>query len=178
MAKKLTKFDFVVGNPPFNNGKSQIYTDFYLLGRSISNCVDMIFPTGWQEPKMANNLSKLNKKEIKEDKQIVLIDNKQNVFPGVTGAEWTNIIIWKKDYDNGLDGCQKILTNGDDEQITKLLCDKKEIELFSASSLSGADYRSVSCRHTYLDHSGREFRTCGGCGIWQNGHRSRHIYAS
>lgn len=123
------KFDYIIGNPPYQgDNHQQIYTDFYLTSKQIANCVDLIFPVGWQAPKNANNLSKLNKPEIKEDKQIVFIDNKQNVFNGIPGAEWTNIVLWKKGYDNGLDGNQKIYTNGKDPKIIKLLTDKKDIK--------------------------------------------------
>lgn len=108
------KFDAVVGNPPYQgNNHQQIYPYFYLAARKTSNnYVSLIFPTGWQEPKNANNLSKLNNPEIKADRQIIHIDNCQNVFPGISGAEWVNIILWQKGYDNGLDGEQLILTNG------------------------------------------------------------------
>ena len=107
------KFDAVVGNPPYQgNNHQQIYPYFYLAARKTSNnYVSLIFPTGWQEPKNANNLSKLNNPEIKADRQIIHIDNCQNVFPGISGAEWVNIILWQKGYDNGLDGEQLILTN-------------------------------------------------------------------
>ena len=50
------------------------------------------------------------------------------MFPGVAGAEWTNIILWKKGYDNGLDGKQKILFNGKNPEITKLPLETSEIE--------------------------------------------------
>lgn len=124
------KFDFCVGNPPYQgDNHMQIYPDFYLAGQQIAKCVDMIFPTGWQEPKNANNLRKMNTSEVKEDKQIVLIDNRQNAFPGVSGAEWTNIIIWKEGYDNGLNGKQRILTNGDDEQIVVVRTQKDGSEI-------------------------------------------------
>ena len=108
------KFDAVVGNPPYQgNNHQQIYPYFYLTARKTSNnYVSLIFPTGWQEPKNANNLSKLNNPEIKADRQIIHIDNCQNVFPGISGAEWVNIILWQKGYDNGLDGEQLVLTNG------------------------------------------------------------------
>lgn len=107
------KFTAVVGNPPYDAGNGQqIYTDFYLSARKIGNNVSMIFPTGWQQPKTANNLGKLNSEEIKADRQIVKIDNIQNAFPGVSGAEWTNMILWKKGSDNGLDGNQLVYTNG------------------------------------------------------------------
>ena len=122
------KFDFCIGNPPYQGeNHMQLYPDFYLAGMQIADCVDMIFPTGWQDPKTANNLGKLNNQEIKSDKQIVCIDNRQNVFPGVVGAEWTNIIIWKKGYDNGLDGKQLICTNGSDPEERRLAWDKNDI---------------------------------------------------
>lgn len=110
------KFDAVVGNPPYQgNNHQQVYPYFYLAARQVSNnYVSLIFPTGWQEPKNANNLSKLNNEEIKADKQIMRIDNCQNVFPGISGAEWVNIILWKKGYDNGLNGSQLIFVNGCD----------------------------------------------------------------
>lgn len=108
------KFNAVVGNPPYQgHNHQQIYPYFYLTARKTSNnYVSLIFPTGWQEPKNANNLSKLNNPEIKADRQIIHIDNCQNLFPGISGAEWVNIILWQKGYDNGLDGEQLVLTNG------------------------------------------------------------------
>ncbi|NDR76550.1 hypothetical protein EQU06_07090 [Lactobacillus sanfranciscensis] len=90
--------------------------------------VDMIFPIGWQSPKNANNLSKMNKKYIKEDKQIVNIDNLHNVFDGVAGAEWTNIVMWKKDYDNHLSGKQLVYTNGKDPKKVKLVTKKNDVD--------------------------------------------------
>lgn len=123
------KFTAIVGNPPFDGGNGQqIYTDFYLSARQIGKTVSMIFPIGWQGPKNANNLGKLNKKEIKSDPQIVQIDNIQNAFPNIAGAEWTNIIIWQHGYDNGYDGKQMILTNGKNPKIVKLLWDKDDIK--------------------------------------------------
>lgn len=123
------KFNAVVGNPPYQgNNHQQIYPNFYIVSKKIGNYVSLIFPTSWQEPKTANNLACMNIPEIKHDKQIVFIDNRQNVFPGISGAEWVNIILWQKDYDNLLDGRQKIYTNGSDVSYKLLLCDKKEIE--------------------------------------------------
>ena len=111
--KENMKFDAVVGNPPYNgeNGQ-QIYPNFYVQGKEIGMNLCMIFPVGWQEPKNANNLSVLNKEEIKTDQQIVYIDNIQNAFPNVAGAEWTNIILWTNGFNNGLEGMQKLLLNG------------------------------------------------------------------
>ena len=126
---KEMKFNAVVGNPPYQGvNHQQIYPNFYLTSLKLGQYVSLIFPTSWQEPKNANNLACINVPEVKNDKQIVFIDNCQNVFPGITGAEWVNIILWKKGHDNLLNGSQYILTNGKDKQIIKLLCDKEEIE--------------------------------------------------
>ncbi len=123
------KFDAVVGNPPYQGtNHQQVYPNFYLTSIKIGKYVTLIFPTGWQQPKNANNLSKLNNEEIKSDKQIVFIDNKQNVFPGISGAEWVNIILWQKGYDNRLNGSQMFYTNGIDPIVKQLLCNKEEIE--------------------------------------------------
>jgi len=123
------KFNAIVGNPPYqSDAKQQIYTDFYLLSREIGDIVSLIFPTGWQEPKNANNLAKLNNENIKKDKQIVFIDNRHNVFPGIAGAEWTNFILWKRGYDNGLNGAQLVYKNGKDETKTILPIKKNEVE--------------------------------------------------
>lgn len=119
---KEMKFNAVVGNPPYQGvNHSQIYPFFYLSSIMIGEHVSLIFPVGWQEPKNANNLSRMNTKEVKTDKQIVFIDNRQNVFPGISGAEWTNIILWKKGYDNGLEGAQLVYTNGKNPTEVELL---------------------------------------------------------
>lgn len=123
------KFNAVVGNPPYQGvNHQQIYPNFYLTSRKLGEIVSLIFPISWQDPKNANNLACLNKEEIKGDKQIVFIDNRQNVFPGISGAEWVNIILWKNNFDNRLDGYQYIYTNGEIKQIVKLLCKKTELE--------------------------------------------------
>ena len=122
------KFDVVIGNPPYQSEtKKLLYPDFYLCSKAIANNVNLIFPTGWQEPKNNNGLEKLNKKEIKQDKQIVSITNIHNAFPGLTGVEWTNIIHWKRGYDNGLEGKQRIITHGESVEIKYLYTDKEEI---------------------------------------------------
>ena len=109
------KFDAIIGNPPYQGtNHAQVYPFFYLASIKLSNnYVSLIFPTGWQEPKNGNNLGKLNTPEIKQDRQIVFIDNKHNVFPGISGAEWVNIILWKKGSDNRLDGKQLIYIDGE-----------------------------------------------------------------
>ncbi len=145
------RFTAVVGNPPYQGDNHfQIYPDFYLAAQELGDTVSLIFPTGWQEPKNANNLSKLNKKEIKEDRQIIFIDNRHNVFPGIPGAEWTNIILWKKNFDNKLGGKQRILTNGKNETTRKLSYVKdqiekpKEIVNFAKHIESSPTFKSIS----------------------------------
>ena len=67
------KFDAVIGNPPYqSDAKQQIYTDFYLIAREVGDVVSLIFPSGWQDPKNANNLSKLNNDEIKKISKLYL----------------------------------------------------------------------------------------------------------
>lgn len=128
--KDLTmKFDVVIGNPPYQgDNHQQVYPDFYISAINCADIVCYVFPTGWQEPKSGNNLGKMNKEFIKHDRQIVSIDNRQGLFPDAPGAEWTNIILWKKGYDNGLDGRQLVYTEGKNPQEVKLLIHKKEIE--------------------------------------------------
>lgn len=121
------KFNAVVGNPPYQGtNHSQVYPYFYLTSIKLADYVSLIFPTGWQAPKNGNNLVKMNTKEVKTDKQIVFIDNRQNVFPGVSGVEWINVVLWQKGYDNGLDGEQKVYTNGEDPEEIKIEWEIKE----------------------------------------------------
>lgn len=136
--KEDMKFDAVVGNPPYQGeNHQQIYPFFYLQAREIANNVCLIFPIGWQEPKNANNLSVLNKEEIKTDPQIVFIDNLQNAFPGVAGAEWTNFILWKKGFNNGYSGKQKIMINNGQYKIKKLVWKKEDVKKPSQIKILG-----------------------------------------
>lgn len=147
---KNMKFTAVVGNPPYQGeNHQQIYPYFYLASRELGELVSLIFPIGWQEPKNGNNLSLLNKRDIKEDRQIVFLDNRQNVFPGISGAEWTNIILWKKGYDNGLNGKQKIYINGDNPQELLLRTEQnhdkkpKEIREMAKKVMEFKDFASM-----------------------------------
>ncbi len=146
----MFKFDAIVGNPPYQDGnRQQVYCDFYLSARKIGDIVCMIFPTSWQQPKTANGLGKLNTKEIKEDRQITYIDNRRNVFNGIAGAEETNIILWQKNYNNGLNGNQKILDNGENPQTIRLLTqhsvDEKPKEIVELANIvmSNNDFVSM-----------------------------------
>ena len=124
------KFDFCIGNPPYQaDGSNQkYYPMFYSSSKEIADFVDMIFPTAWQEPKNTNGLQLLNNEETKEDKQIISINNVHNAFTGISGAEWTNIVLWKKGYDNKLDGKQKIIEDDGSIKIKKLLYNTDDIE--------------------------------------------------
>lgn len=123
------KFEVIVGNPPYQVANhQQIYPKFYLWARNNCNIMSMIFPSGWQEPKKQNGLVLMNNSDVKYDKQIVSIDNIVNGFKGVAGAKNTNIVYWRKGYDNGLEGKQLVYTDGKDPQEMKFVISKKELE--------------------------------------------------
>ena len=123
------KFDICVGNPPYQGvNHQQIYPHFYLWAKKNCDQMSMIFPSGWQEPKNKNGLQYMNTEDVKYDKQIVSIDNIVDVFKGVSGAKNTNIVYWKKDYDNGLDGKQLVYTDGKEPREEKFMISKDEIK--------------------------------------------------
>ncbi len=129
MANNRLFFRAVVGNPPYQGDNHwQLYPNFYLLSRQLGHFSSLIFPTGWQLPKTANNLRLMNTEDVKADPQIRHIDNRQNIFQGVAGAEWVNIVFWENDYDNGLNGQQRFFTNGANEQIKQLATQIDDIE--------------------------------------------------
>jgi hypothetical protein len=116
-------FNAIVGNPPYQgSARVQLYPTFYQLAIQLGEIVTLIFPTGWQKPcaPTAKGLFKMNNPETKADKQIVYLDNRHNVFPGISGANEINIILWKKGYDNGYDGKQLVLTDGENPQYIQL----------------------------------------------------------
>ena len=53
---------------------------------------------------------------------------KNGAFEGVAGAEKTNIVLWKRGYDNGLEGKQRIKEDGCEDKIVKLLTDTADIQ--------------------------------------------------
>lgn len=124
------KFDYVVGNPPYQDGNSnnRLYPAFYVGLRKIVECLLLIFPSAWREPKNSNGLSKMNNEDVKRDKQIVFIKDCHNVFKGISGAEWTNMIMWKKNYDNGLNGEQKIIDEDGNVKNELLLINQEDVE--------------------------------------------------
>ncbi len=123
------KFSAVVGNPPYQGvNHQQIYPFFYLASIALGHFVSLIFPIGWQQPSNANNLAKLNNVRVKRDPRIRFINNVQNVFPGISGAEWVNIILWQKDFDNKLHGSQNVYTNGEDLKVIELPINQDSVE--------------------------------------------------
>lgn len=129
--KDMIKFTLAASNPPYQGSNQvQIYPLFYLNAIDVADTVSMIFPSNWQPAtkKSAMGLSRMNNEKVKRDKQIVFIDNRTGVFEGIVGAAETNIILWKKDYDNGLDGKQKVFTEGKDDKAVSFLIDVADIE--------------------------------------------------
>ena len=127
----MIKFTLAASNPPYQGSSNvQVYPLFYLAAREVADTVTMIFPSNWQRPskKCAKGLSRMNNETIKQDNQIVFIDNRTNVFDGIDGAAETNIILWHKGYDNQLDGHQKVYKNGKDEENIKFLIDVNDLE--------------------------------------------------
>ena len=123
------KFEVIVGNPPYQGvNHQQIYPKFYLWARNNCNIISMIFPTGWRSPKRMHGLGIMNNSDVKYDKQIVYIYDIIDVFKGISGAKNTNIVYWKKGYDNGLGGKQLVYTDGENPQEIKSSISKSEVE--------------------------------------------------
>ena len=148
-------FNAVVGNPPYQgSARVQLYPTFYQLAIQLGDIATLIFPTGWQKPcaPTAKGLFKMNNPETKADKQIVFLDNRHNVFPGISGASEINIILWKRGYDNGYDGKQLLYTDGENPQSVQLQWiqtnEGKPIEIQAAAEavkeVEGDNFKSVS----------------------------------
>ena len=115
--EEMIKFTLAASNPPYQGSShAQIYPLFYHTAIEVADVVSMIFPSNWQEAskKSAKGLSRMNNEMVKRDSQIVFIDNRKDVFDGIAGASDTNIILWKREYDNGLSGAQKVYKEGKD----------------------------------------------------------------
>ena len=124
---KEMKIDATVGNPPYQDGTSskQIYPKFYEISKELSNISSLIFPSAWQEPNSNpnGNIKYMYREDVRCDKQIVSLENRTDVFPGVLGAKNVTIVLWMKGYDNKLNGKQRIVSiiNGNNvETITDL----------------------------------------------------------
>ena len=127
----MIKFTLAASNPPYQgNSHVQIYPLFYHNAIDVADIVSMIFPSNWQgaSKKSAKGLSRMNTEEVKRDQQIVFIDNRKDVFDGIAGASDTNIILWKKDYSNGLDGYQKVYTDGKNANNVRFAIELDDVE--------------------------------------------------
>lgn len=122
-SRQMIQFNAVVGNPPYQgSARVQLYPTFYKLSQKLGNIATLIFPTGWQKPcaPTAKGLFKMNNEETKADSQIVFIDNKHDVFPGISGASEINVILWKKGFNNGYDGKQMLYVDGQNPELVQL----------------------------------------------------------
>lgn len=129
---EMIKFTLAASNPPYQGSShAQIYPLFYHTAIEVADTVSMIFPSNWQEAskKSAKGLSRMNNEMVKRDHQIVFIDNRKDVFDGIAGAADTNIILWKKGYDNGLDGYQQVYTEGKNPNNVKFAIDMADREI-------------------------------------------------
>ncbi len=99
------KFDVILGNPPYQYGRRQVYADFYRLAVELDpEIICMVFPTGWQKTNNHNGLGLLNKPKYKRDPHLVLIDNYKGssankLFPEL-GTGGVNIVLRDKSHDN------------------------------------------------------------------------------
>ena len=78
------KFEVIVGNPPYQGvNHQQIYPQFYLWSRKNCDQMSMIFPSNWQKAIYKNGLKLMNTEDVKYDKQIVSIDNIDDIDEGL-----------------------------------------------------------------------------------------------
>lgn len=129
--EEMIKFTLAASNPPYQGSShAQIYPLFYHTAIEVADVVSMIFPSNWQEAskKSAKGLSRMNNEMVKRDSQIVFIDNRKDVFDGIAGASDTNIILWKREYDNGLGGAQKVYKEGKDPNYITFNIEVDDVE--------------------------------------------------
>lgn len=99
------KFDVIIGNPPYQSGRRQVYADFYRMAADLNpELLCLIFPLGWQKVTNTNGLKQLNNIEYKRDPHLVLIDNyyendNRRIFPEI-GTGGVNIVLRDNKYDN------------------------------------------------------------------------------
>ncbi len=99
------KFDIIIGNPPYQSGRRQVYADFYRMAVDLDpELLCLVFPLGWQKVTNTNGLKQLNNVEYKRDPHLVLIDNyyendERRIFPEI-GTGGVNIVLRDNKYDN------------------------------------------------------------------------------
>ena len=125
------KFDIILGNPPYQAGRRQVYADFYRLAVDLNpELLCLIFPLGWQKVTNTNGLKQLNNFEYKRDPHLVLIDNyyesdDRRIFPEI-GTGGVNIVLRDRNYDNH--GKIRKLEYGTETNLTVLPVETHEIE--------------------------------------------------
>lgn len=99
------KFDIIIGNPPYQSGRRQVYADFYRMAVDLEpELLCLIFPQGWQKVTNTNGLKQLNNVQYKRDPHLVLIDHyyendERRIFPEI-GTGGVNIVLRDNQYDN------------------------------------------------------------------------------
>ena len=107
-------FNGLTGNPPYQgDGSKQLYPVFYKTAKEIAENVCLIFPSAWQETNSnpGGSIKYMYEPEVRCDRQIISIENREDVFVGVTGAKNVNILLWSNGFDNGLGGKQRVRKN-------------------------------------------------------------------
>ncbi len=99
------QFDIIIGNPPYQNGRHQLYADFYRRAVDLDpKLLCMIFPIGWQKTNSYNGLGPLNTPRYKRDNHLVSIDNYYENGPDKVfshlGTGGVNIVLRDRDHDN------------------------------------------------------------------------------
>ena len=132
---KEMKISAAVGNPPYqeNTCSNQVYPKFYEYAKKLAECVSLIFPSRWQKANKSPNrgITYMYKHDVRCDKQIMSIHNLSGVFGNVQGAQEVNILLWVKDYDNGLNGKQLIITtkNGIEDAVVTDLSESNDVSI-------------------------------------------------
>lgn len=97
--------DIIISNPPYQQGRRQVYADFYKLAVDLDpEILCMVFPLGWQKPNNHNGLGRINHAAYKRDPHLVSIDNyvgrtADKLFPGF-GTGGVNIVLRDKKHHN------------------------------------------------------------------------------
>lgn len=125
------KINIIIGNPPFQDGRRQVYADFYKLAVDLNpDLLCMVFPQGWQKPYNHNGLGQLNNATYKRDQHLVSIDNyagrdAEQLFPEL-GTGGVNIVLRDRSYNNH--GQIQNLQNGQPAGVIQLPLTNNELQ--------------------------------------------------
>jgi len=130
------KFDIILGNPPYQSGRRQIYADFYRMAVDLNpELLCLIFPQGWQKVTNTNGLKQLNNAGYKRDPHLVLIDHyyendDRRIFPEI-GTGGVNIVLRDSQYDN----CGQIRKLEYGQEVTSMVLPIENNEVDKPSEL-------------------------------------------